>query len=311
MQNVGAQGWKPDEEATEAFVRSLPPIYAQQVDQLIDEDDEVDCLNYRFLTNLIQKDGDPDRWLNDQGQLLSRNQNPAGTCVGFGTATPLDILAAADIAVRREPEAFAGTFSPDWCYGASREISGNLGRWDGSYGSAAAKAIREWGTLLQSDSRYSEDLQSYDYKRARYWARYGVPEDLRTAAGDHKVLHTTRVNNADEAWVLIGNAYPFNMCSNIGWNADRDSDGAIRRRGNWSHSMGVTSRRTTPSGRRLFLVHQSWGDRWTGGPYWEDQPLGSFWADFDDIDRAIRQGDTFSYSGYEGFIRRRPDHTVL
>ena len=303
---VGAQGYKPDPEGTEAFVRTLPLSYAIQALALKEDDDGRDCLNYRNLTRLIKLHGDIDRWLNESNQLRSRNQNPAGTCVGFGTATPLDILAACDITCRNEPELFKGTFSPDWCYGASRDISGHLGRSDGSYGGAAAKAIREWGTLLQID-----ELEQYDYKKTRWWARYGVPEELKSLADPHKVIFTTRLEDAEEAWSCVGNGYPFNMCSNVGWNGDRDSDGAIRRKGSWSHSMGVTSRRTTPGGRRLLLVHQSWGDNWTGGSYFEDQPLGSFWADFKDIDKAVQQGDSFSYSGYEGFVRRRPDHTVL
>lgn len=307
MIRVGSQGYKPDPVATEAFVQSLPTSYAIQAMALKDDDDNRDMLNYRNLTKLIKSHvQSAARWLNDKGQLHSRNQNPAGTCVGFGTATPLDILAACDIAVRNEPERYEGTFSPDWCYGASRDISGNLGRWDGSYGSAAAKAIREWGTLLQLES-----LDQYDYQRARYWARVGVPDEMKTKARPHKVIFTTRLKDIEQTWSCIGNGYPFNMCSNIGWKGNRDSDGAIKRKSSWSHSMGVTSRRTTPSGRRLFLVHQSWGDNWTGGPYFEDQPLGSFWADWDDIERAIKQGDSFAYSGYEGFVRRRPDYTVL
>lgn len=305
---VGAQGYTPNPEATEAFVRSLPPVYAEQVSALTDEaDDGRDCLNYRYLTGLIRQYGDAVRWINDKKQLRSRNQNPAGTCVGFGTAMALDVSAAGDIVVRNEPERFAGTFSATWCYGASRDISGNLGRRDGSYGGAAAKAIREWGTLLQVG-----ELEAYDFERARDWARRGVPEGLKLKAAQHKVVHTARLKSVEQAWSCIGNCYPFNMCSNVGWERERDSDGAIRRsRKDWAHSMSVTSRRTTSSGRRLFLVHQSWGDNWTKGPYFEDQPLGSFWADWDDVDRAVLQSDSFTYSGYEGFISRRPDHTVL
>lgn len=305
MSQIGYQGWIPHPTETEAFARSLPPLYAEQASALQEDDDNEDRLAYRHLTALIERHDQGDRWLKD-GRLNSRDQNPAGTCVGFGTATPMDVLAACDIAIRKEPERWVTTFSADWCYAASRHISNNLGRGDGSYGSAAAQAIREWGTILQLG-----ELSGYDFERARLWARRGVPSSLRTEAGEHKVVHTARVVDADAAWSLVGNYYPFNMCSDIGWNNDRDSDGAIRRDGSWSHSMGVTSRRTTPGGRRLFLVHQSWGNNWTDGPYWEDQPLGSFWADFDDIDQAVRQGDTFAYSGYEGFVRRKPDHTVL
>jgi hypothetical protein len=302
-------GYTPNPEETEAFVQSLPPAYAKQAQALADDDtdDGADALNYRLLAAMFPK-GSP--WLNDDGQLVSLNQNPAGTCVGFGTAIAEDVLAACDIAMRREPEEWVARFSPDAAYAISRHISGHLGRGDGSYGGAAAKGIREWGTVHQLV--YGDiDLTKYDYKRTREWALRGVPESIRTAAGPHKIRHTVQLETVEQAWGLVGNGYPYNMCSNVGWESKRDADGACRRRGSWSHSMGVTSRRTTASGRRLFLVHQSWGDNWTSGPYYEDQPFGSFWADWEDIDRAIRQGDSFAYSGYEGFVRRRPDHRVL
>jgi hypothetical protein len=116
------------------------------------------------------------------------------------------------------------------------------------------------------------------------------------------------VKSAEEGWALLGAGYTVNMCSSLGFQGSRDQEGIIRRRGSWSHSMAVTSRRTTQSGARLVLVHQSWGDDWTGGPYWQDMPWGSFWIHLEDFDAAIRQGDSFAHARYQGFKPRRlPD----
>jgi hypothetical protein len=191
----------------------------------------------------------------------------------------------------------------DGLYALSRDISGDLGRGDGSYGSAAAKGIRECGVIHQR--KYGDvDLTSYSADRCRAWAMKGVPQVVKDEAKKTPMRATTLLKSVEQAWAATGNGYAFNMCSDVGWDSQRDSDGACRRSGSWGHSMAVTSRRTAGS-RRLFLVHQSWGNDWTGGPYWLDQPLGSFWADWDSIERAILQGDCFVYGDYDGFPRRQ------
>jgi hypothetical protein len=106
----------------------------------------------------------------------------------------------------------------------------------------------------------------------------------------------------------LGAGYTINMCSSLGFSGRRDAEGIIRRRGSWSHSMAVTSRRTTASGNRLVLVHQSWGDNWTDGPYWQDMPWGSFWIHIEDFGVAVRQRDSFAHASYQGFLPRQlPD----
>jgi hypothetical protein len=297
-------GYFPHPEETEQFVATLPRSYWEQADLLVAADDNRDALNYRALVALLKQQNSP--WVRDVDgsiRLVSRNQGPAGTCVGFGTCTTCDVVAAADIAVRKEPESWMAMFAADALYAIGRHASGDLGRGDGSYGSAAAKGIREWGTVHQLV--YDKiDLREYDYRRARSWAATGVPNEIRQLCGEHKFNSTIRIESIEQAWSLIGNGYAFNMCSGLGFQGNRDKEGAIAQRGGWSHSMAVTSRRTTESGRRLFLVHQSWGDNWTGGPYWQDQPLGSFWADWEAIARGIRGRDCFAYAGYQGFVQR-------
>lgn len=222
-------------------------------------------------------------------------------CVGFGTHTAADTTAACDRIRRNSPSAVPALISPEWCYGASREISNTLGRSDGSYGSAAAKAIRQWGVVHQK--KYpTVDLTEYDMARCRNWAAVGVPDELKPIAEPHKMLHTTNVKTAQEAWTLIGNGYGINMCSNMGWDGPRDSEGIIKRNGSWGHSMAISSRRTLKSGQRLLLIHQSWGDKWTSGPYWQDQPLGSFWAFIEDVEQGLKRGDSFAYASFEGFM---------
>jgi hypothetical protein len=286
-------GYIPNPEATAVFADSMPRRYGAELELLKAADDNSDALNYRALAKCIGMEGQ---------QIPSRNQGSVGSCVGFGTATPADVVAAIDILVRGDNEEFRYQTSADGLYALSRDISNNLGRGDGSYGAAAAKGIRECGVIHQT--KYGEiDLTTYSASRAREWATKGVPQVVKDAAKKTPMRATTLLKSIEQAWAAIGNGYAFNMCSDVGWDSQRDSDGACRRSGKWNHSMGVSSRRTVRL-RRLLLVHQSWGNDWTGGPYWQDQPLGSFWADWDDIERAILQKDCFVYGGYDGFPRR-------
>jgi hypothetical protein len=147
----------------------------------------------------------------------------------------------------------------------------------------------------------------------RTFGARGVPAPLKEWAKAHRTTAHAAVNDTQTAWTLLGHGYAFNICSGIGFQGRRDDEGVIRRAGGWSHSMCVSSRRTSKRHGRLFLVHQSWGPNWTSGPYYLDQPLGSFWITEGDLAIVLRAGDTFSSTGYRGFEARPtlPDFTQL
>jgi hypothetical protein len=42
---------------------------------------------------------------------------------------------------------------------------------------------------------------------------------------------------------------------------------------------------------------------WTNGPYWLDQPQGSFYADLDAVGEAVSEGDSFVDLGFCGYNR--------
>ena len=108
---------------------------------------------------------------------------------------------------------------------------------------------------------------------------------------------------------IYRNGYPINVCSSQGFAKQRDSEGVCRPSGSWSHSMSIIARRTTNNGRKLFLIWNSWGDNWCSGPYWEDMPFGSFWADYNVVDGMLSRGDSFAYSELDGFpARNLPDY---
>lgn len=286
-------GWVPNPDAVAAFVATLPwESFAGALDGGLYGDD-TDALLYRAMSQLT-----------GEQRLKSRNQGNVGSCVGNGTASAGDITTACEIVIKKEPEKWVARQAADAAYGMSRQIVNQLGRWDGSNGSWAAKAIMEWGTLHEVP--YSGvDLSSYSAQRCKEWASKGVPAALREEAGKHKMGTAAQVKNAEEAKAALQNGYGLNVCSNQGFSAKRDSDGFMKASGSWAHSMAVIGYRG--GNRRGFLIWQSWGDNWGSGPVWpEDMPQASFWAEWDTFDRMCRAGDTFAYSNYSGFPRQSP-----
>jgi len=216
----------------------------------------------------------------------------SGNCVGNAEALITSTTQAVDIIEKGHPELFKYMGSPEALYAIGREAGNMLGSGDGCYGSAMADGETTIGTLWQT--KYGDiDLSDYSVSRCKQYGRSGIPSSLREEALKYKILTAYQVKSVDEAWSLIGAGYAINQCSNIGWNGSRDSEGAIRRSGSWGHSMAIIGRRTTKSGRKLFLIMNSWGDEWTNGPLFEDQPTGSFYADYQDVAIAIGQDDVF------------------
>ncbi len=304
------QGWVPNPAETERFVRTIPAVYGDQVQNLVAADNNADALLYRALVPCLEAEGKTNR-IKNRGQwkcVTAYDQGNVGSCVGHGTASALSVLNAVEVAYRKEPQEFRAMHSADGMYGLAREAANMLRNSDGCTGSGAARAVSEMGTLYAI--QYGNcDLSVDQPARARQFGRSGVGPALKAEAAKRKTLSVYRARTAAEAWSLIGNGYPINVCSNQGFLKQRDKDGVCRPGGTWSHSMSVVGRRTTDNGRKLFLIWNSWGDDWASGPYREDMPFGSFWADYAVVDKMLRSGDSFAYSELDGFPARSiPDY---
>lgn len=287
--------------------------YRAALDVVAAGDDHRDVFAYRALVDVCRRSRAlASRWLAVDGtyrRLVARSQGAYGLCVGFASATILDIRAALDIVAGGDAEYLPALYSADGMYGLARMAAGDTSRGDGCYGSAAIRAMIQLGTLhqMQYQARGSTvyDLRRYSGKRGREFgsswnARAYQP--LWEAARKRRVDGYYRVRSGEEAWTLAGLGYPWIMCSSVGFAGKRDADGAIEPRGRWMHAMaGGLARRTTASGRKLILVMNSYGNDWTSGPYFADQPLGSFYADVEVIDRMVRHNDSWAIVGVEGF----------
>ena len=304
-------GYTPDYPAIAAYAESLGNAYGDDVAQLVATDDGRDTFLWRPLVYLLQRCDAriQKRWLYVNGTLVclrSYNQGQVGSCVGNAEALDLSVELAVDIIVGNVPMQFTCMASAESCYALSREAGNMLGGGDGSYGAAAAKSSTTMGTLWQQPYG-SVDLSEYSVERCRQWGSRGVPADLKPIAAQTKLLSSYQIKNVDEAWALIGAGHPLNQCSNLGFATTRDSDGACKQQGSWGHSMALIGRRTTASGRRLFICMNSWGEDWVSGPVYEDQPQGSFGIDYEVVAKAVAQNDMFVKANMEGIKRRKLD----
>jgi len=295
-------GWAADATETEGFVSSLPALYGDQLEGLPFDRDK-SAWPFRHLVRSLAGSKHI-----KGGRLQSINQGNVGSCVGCMGSRVADLVAAADIHQRHEPERWptdqAGRpiiSSPEYCYGASRQVVDALGRWDGSTGSSMARALKEIGTAYQK-TYSSTDLTRYSAARARSFARRGVPEPVLAAAREHPFRASVRVESRDQAVALLQNGYAVGICSGLAFSSRRDRDGFARRvRPGWSHAMTIAGylAGTKPG----FLVLNSWGAWNSGGAgLLEDMPVGGFLAHWSDLAGVLRPGsDCFSYGGFRGF----------
>jgi hypothetical protein len=227
-----------------------------------------------------------------------------GECVSFAWGRAIDVLSSVEIHLRSEAEQYLADCATEWIYGTSRVIQGGgrLRNSDGSLGSWAQAAVKENGTLIRKDYGNGVDLTRHSGERAKDWGFRGLPFEMEKIADEHPVETTALVTSYEEARDSIANGYPVAVCSGVGFDMKRDSEGFCRRKGSWAHAMlfcGVDDSYKRPG----LLCQNSWGNYVDGGKRHE-QPDGSFWVDADVADAMLRQNDSYALSGFKGYPKQ-------
>lgn len=293
---VPLMGYTPNPAGTQAFLASLPrPTLAQAgPDLVLDEHRDV------FIGQYLLKVA-PD-W--------KRGAQKIGSCVGWGWSLSCDILAACDIVLRGEAEAYGGRVLEASVYGFSRvEVRGqrNLGG-DGSYGGAAAKAVTKYGTLHYGIDYAGQRFTDNSGTREKEWGRDGVPDSLEKYAAEHKVQSTALVTTFEDAAKAIQSGYPVAVCSNRGFSMTL-KDGYLTPMGSWAHCMMFAGVRWKP--HPALLCVNSWGDCYTGSadpalPAQFQRSAG--WVRSETCTSMLAGEDSFALSGYSGFAPRKLDN---
>lgn len=163
------------------------------------------------------------------GQPLEvHGQTHEGDCVGHAYALGADVLAAADIYMRFEPEKWVAKASVEMIYAGSRvQIGKNAIVGDGSHGEWAARFLNEYGVIHRL--KYGEyDLRGYDPVRSDKYSRTGVPEPLLEIAKQHPCVTYTKIMTWEQARDALYLGQPVILCSSYAFGRERDSYGFAR-----------------------------------------------------------------------------------
>ena len=296
----GNDGWIDDPAAVEAVMNDLPfPVFSDIWTPIKDSGKGKRVLLYDFIRKA------------SNGQYPKRKQT-IGDCVAHGAAYAVDAVKSVDIILKNEFEEWVEETATEDIYAGSRvQIGGGRIRGDGSIGAWAARYVNEYGALPRG--KYGNvDLTTYSGSKARSWGRggAGVPKSLIPTAKKHPIQTVSQVTTYEEVRDLIANGYAVTIASMQGFSSKRDSEGFAKPQGSWAHQMSILAVDDEYK-RPGVLVQNSWGT-WNSGPKRHDQPNGSFWVDAEEIERRIlKKGDSWAFSGYEGFKPRELNTRII
>jgi hypothetical protein len=326
-------GYTPNPPHAAALHARMQPLFGAAHDLLAADDDDGDRYNYRPLVACLMAAG-LKKWLvldGDSIRLNTYDQGDTRTCHANANGMRLALERAVAIVTAGIPEDFTAMPAPGVLASFCEEIDGSLGGDFGGSGSGEVEGLEKFGAAyeltigsydLSAGNAAGQDIAAWREQTISFLKKNGAPQEIRAFAKNHLSAAHLRIDTVSQAWAAIGQGHSLLVCSNRAYNAKRNEEGIIHTTGsNWAHAMCVSSRRTSPKYGRLYLVHQSWFPTWTTGPYWLDQPLGSFWITEDDLAimlicrwswrNTIR--DSWISTGAQGFVRRAdrlPDYVA-
>jgi len=224
-------------------------------------------------------------------------------CVSHGTRNAVDITRMVEIDIEGQPESFIARGATEGIY----QSRGHRGR--GMSCSQAARYVNSQGGILLRQKYDGVDLSVYNSKTG---SNSRIPRAIFIdEAQKHQVKTTSLLTTLTEARDALANGYALACCSGIGFTSVRDKNGISRRKGSWSHCMAWIACDDTRElyDEMLFLIQNSWGSNWNGGPKRHGQPDGSFWVRERDAQAIMNARGSFAFSNVEGFpARQLPDY---
>ena len=260
------------------------------------------------------------------GQLADRgsgspipvlDQGPVGSCVGHGWADAVNKVLCIMAHLKRGPPIEGRILIPAEVIYAGSRVNANGGRspllGDGSNGSWAAKFVTgPEGGVCNRGVYGPYDVSRYDENNCRTLGRVGVKGEL-LAECKKNIVSAALVTSAADAKKALLQGYMIAICSDVGYagQSSRDADGFLKASGRWGHCMSCEGYRAD---KDAFLIMNSWGANWVKGPKGPGEPPdGSFWITSANMDRMLRQQDSYVVSGVKGFPKQKlnPDDWMV
>lgn len=253
----------------------------------------------------------------------AKDQNPEGSCVGFGTTTAVERTLAAAIVARDGDRSEFAHFSEEVTYIGSRTFGAKAAggqsmnpRTQGSAGVYAKQWCTQWGMVPKAKYQ-SADLSEYSAARAAQWRSTGLPKELEAVAKKYPVKSAAKVTSWAQFKQAVGNGYGVSICATWSYSRQRDANGvALPTREGWAHCMAGDGYIVLPDGREFGHIENSWSKNGGAGPYhigptgWGNPSTAGFWASAESIERALREGNSYAYSDATGFAPKKLDWFV-
>lgn len=231
-----------------------------------------------------------------------------GSCVGNGYGQALWYLQAVEVVKNGDRETVK---IPFWllAYGKSREYGGLLGRGEGSFGSAMAKAAVTDGSFAFD---FDNVPRPYEAAGGITWGANAeltwsdgrsINSRFLTESRKHLVQTAAKMNSANDVRDAIINGYPCTIASDWGGNMRCPIvEGVLlnTRSDRWMHQMCVINWWRHPRLGEIFYILNSWGAN-AHGICPTGSPQGGFWVRKNDMEYIVRQGETFAFSQFNGF----------
>lgn len=247
----------------------------------------------------------------NNGKHFLTFRQESGSCVGNGLGQAIWYLQSVEVCRNGDAEE---VILPFWLltYGKSREIAGMRGQGEGSFGSAAAEAMKREGILPSNDSSLPQpDIKDgicYGYKTEMQWSDGAkISNKYLEVSRKHIVKTAAKIKNSEEAKAALRNYYPLTCASMFGTaNLVPPTKGTppVRlapRTDSWGHQMCCIGWLNHPELGDLFYILNSWGPDVHGKPAGSfNEPPGGFWITAKDMDFMARD-EVFAFSQFDGF----------
>jgi len=175
------------------------------------------------------------------------NQNPIGSCVGFGSTRAAQDVLLNEIAAG-EPEEWPGAeLCPEVTYVGSRNEAWPENyrpipaRDDGSVGVAAANWFTRFGAVKRGVYG-GVDLTRYNREWTRANQGRGVPSEVEAEGKLHPITTAALLRTFDDFWAAMGARKGVYFCSVMGFRDAADSDGFAVPSGRWGHCQVARGR---------------------------------------------------------------------